>query len=333
MTLDSSSTLRHRRKPQDGSSEDPSRDETDEERHHFQLQPLLQRPLYLRLDVYPFASLYLLCIGMDMFVGTSTTTTDTDDKDASNYTRSLVITIVFGMTLLGHLILILASLWNIHIQAWVGYTTSISTPKLWTHALVQSDDESGIVPMIMSNEDKVWTCRFHYRTFRRSDHHYDEQQQQQQLWKTSTMSSSNKTVQDDRVSSSSCSGFRTLRYPTHYPLAFYKSWKGQDVTTATIAGRLYGLNRTVLELPSFGSLLKEQLTAPFFLFQILCVILWSLDEYWYYALYTLVALLILYVPYNMRACVLLCSVAFLFRLSLLSPPAVVLWRIVSLLPQ
>ncbi|KAL8408230.1 hypothetical protein RB594_006865 [Gaeumannomyces avenae] len=89
--------------------------------------------------------------------------------------------------------------------------------------------------------------------------------------------------------------FKTLNYDIDAEpkpkLETFQLSKG--ITTATELTRIeqhYGTNTFDIPVPSFTELFQEHAVAPFFVFQIFCVGLWMLDDYWYYSLFTLVML-------------------------------------------
>lgn len=89
--------------------------------------------------------------------------------------------------------------------------------------------------------------------------------------------------------------FQKLLYPSDLnpTVKSYQSTKG--LTTKKEIEHLthsYGLNKFEIPLPTFTELFKEHAVAPFFIFQIFCVGLWCLDEYWYYSLFTLFMLVV-----------------------------------------
>ncbi|CAD6503555.1 BgTH12-03216 [Blumeria graminis f. sp. triticale] len=76
-------------------------------------------------------------------------------------------------------------------------------------------------------------------------------------------------------------------------LEYFQKSRGIDTeSNLTRIQRHYGDNTFDIPVPSFTELFKEHAVAPFFVFQIFCVGLWMLDEYWYYSLFTLFMLVV-----------------------------------------
>lgn len=83
-----------------------------------------------------------------------------------------------------------------------------------------------------------------------------------------------------------------IRCRTDIPLSFFGKWNGFTSQEQTLGALLrYGANAFEIRQPTFGKMYKAQLLSPFTVFQLFCVVLWMLDDYWQYSFFTLFMIL------------------------------------------
>ena len=89
-----------------------------------------------------------------------------------------------------------------------------------------------------------------------------------------------------------CGEFISIPYPDNHTFRSYLGKSGLGHEAVATAFGQYAGNIMHIPEPDFMELFKEHASAPFFVFQMFCVLLWCLDEYWYMSLFTLFMLIV-----------------------------------------
>ncbi|OII76850.1 cation-transporting P-type ATPase [Cryptosporidium andersoni] len=90
------------------------------------------------------------------------------------------------------------------------------------------------------------------------------------------------------------SSFTKLNYPINLPISSYLNRLTEEFGLSSKYipeyNTIYGINNYEIPNEKFLKLFTEQILSPFFLFQLFCVLLWFLDEYWQMGVFTLLML-------------------------------------------
>ncbi|XP_041369048.1 endoplasmic reticulum transmembrane helix translocase-like [Gigantopelta aegis] len=115
--------------------------------------------------------------------------------------------------------------------------------------------------------------------------HYDNDENGRELW---FIFQKTKYIYDAEEKKQ----FFPLSFPDNHSIKYYMEWRGyQEEAEIKTAEKQFGKNNMAMDIPKFMELFHERATAPFFVFQVFCVALWCLDEYWYYSIFTLFMLI------------------------------------------
>ena len=83
-----------------------------------------------------------------------------------------------------------------------------------------------------------------------------------------------------------------IRCQTKMETTFFDSWNGfTNLDQITASQVRFGQNIFEVKQPTFKDLYKAQLLSPFTVFQLFCVVLWMLDDYWQYSFFNLFMIL------------------------------------------
>ncbi|KAG9156521.1 hypothetical protein Leryth_006508 [Lithospermum erythrorhizon] len=170
--------------------------------------------------------------------------------------------IVLGTLVLMHILVFLFTVWSVDFKCFVQYS------KVYD---IYQADSCKITPAKFSGSKEVVPLHF-----RKLDAQADADEIYFDFRKQRFIYSKEKGT------------FCKLPYPSKETFGYYLKHTGHG-TEAKVASATEKWGRNIFEYPqpTFQKLMKEQIMEPFFVFQVFCVGLWCLDEFWYYSLFTL----------------------------------------------
>lgn len=242
------------------------------------------RPLLLHGYLMPFfvlqAVVYYSCSlnqysePIDEQVNNQTTLADSIDEHAKRHSYELGV-IAITVSIAAQIITYLFCHWSVDVKCWLSYS-KCNNPAIAKYAKVTPTLNNGSTELVPLKREVV--------------------NQHQQLWFEFQKT---KYVYDIKSAT-----FKTIEFPIDRDISFYKRWAGySDPNEMQMIDQLYGRNELEMIIPKFKELFIERATAPFFVFQVFCVGLWFMDEYWHYAMFTLfmlVAFEVLLVKHQLR---------------------------------
>ncbi|CBI27691.3 unnamed protein product, partial [Vitis vinifera] len=201
-----------------------------------------------RLDVWPFAILYTIWL--------VTVVPSIDISDAI---------IVFGGLVVLHILVWLFTAWSVEFRCFVQYSKVNS---------IQQADACKITPAKFSGSKEI--VPLHFRKLLVGSSSSDVEEIYFDFRKQCFIYSKEKET------------FFKLSYPSKESFGYYHKSTGHGSEAKVVAAtEKWGRNVFEYPQPTFQKLMKENCMEPFFVFQVFCVGLWCLDEYWYYSLFTL----------------------------------------------
>lgn len=202
-----------------------------------------------RLDAWPFAIIYAVWL--------STIVPSLDFLDAA---------IVFGGIVAIHILVLLFTVWSVDFKCFVQYN-KVDDILLADSCKVRPTKFSGskeVVPLhfrkVLAGSSSSVDKEEIFFDFRKQRFIYSREEET----------------------------FRKLPYPSKETFGYYLKHTGHGSEAKVVsATEKWGRNVFEYPQPTFQKLMKENCMEPFFIFQVFCVGLWCLDEYWYYSLFTL----------------------------------------------